>query len=265
MDETTGAPRGQGPADTSVAVNSIIMMTTGGRLMRRNYFSQTHMKSAAFQARRSLAIERDFLREGDLSGAEYTGCVIGAIFMGVAAIEAAISEVYITAYEKDAAQRSAAEAAVSVLWEVVRRNPTLERAKIALKQVGKTTDAIPCWKNTDDLLKWRNMLTHYTAGSVVMGSSTPDMPISSLTDMERMLASKKIGQTYYPDNPWFPYTYFSGSCARWAVESSKQFIDDFCRAMDHLSPFALVEQFEHDEGRSSPFIVELPSQEGSER
>ncbi len=260
MGEATG---GEGTAARSAAVSSIVVATASYHQTRRNYFSQTHMKSAAFQARRAIAIERDFVRAGDLSGAEYTGCVIGAILMGVAAIEAAISEVYITAYEKDAAQRSVVEAALSVLWEVVRRNPTLDRAKIALKQAGKTSDEILCWKNTDDLLKWRNMLTHYTAGSVVVGSSTPDVPVSSPPDMERLLASKKIAQTYYPDYPSFPYTYLSGSCARWAVESSKQFIDDFCQAMDQPSPFALIEQFERNAGRPSPFVVEPLSQAAS--
>jgi len=225
---------------------------------RRLYFSQTHMKSAASQARRALAIEQDFPRAGDLSGAEYVGCVMGAILMGVAAIEAAVSEVYITASEKGAGQRSAVDAALAVLWEVIRRSPTLERAKIALKQAGKTSSDIPCWKNTDDLLKWRNMLTHYTAGSVVVGSTTSDMPVSTSTEIERMLASKKIAQTYWPDSPQFPHTYLSGSCARWAVESSKQFVDDFCRAMGYPSPFVVMEQVAHDQGQPSPFVVVSP-------
>ena len=45
--------------DGGEGIDSVTIRFAGRSVEWRNYFSQTHMRSAAFQARRALAIEQD--------------------------------------------------------------------------------------------------------------------------------------------------------------------------------------------------------------
>ena len=84
----------------------------------RAYFSRTHMRVAALQASRALATDQDSSPEGSASGLERTASAISAVFTAVVAIEAAVSEVYVTAVEKkrDGDALPPCEIALSVLW-----------------------------------------------------------------------------------------------------------------------------------------------------
>jgi len=226
----------------------------------RAYFSRTHLRSAALQASRTLATDQDSSPEGSASGIERTACAISAILTAVAAIEAAVSAVYITAAEKKTIGDvlSPSDAILAVLWQVMKKEPTSEKIGVALRQVGKVKGDMACWKNTFDLFSLRNVLIHYTSGSVIAESSMPDIPASTPTELEEILDEKGIARSQLPDMAHFPFVYLNGSCARWAVESSRKFIDDFCLLMDHPSPFSDIEQREAAAGHPSPFIV-VPS------
>ncbi len=226
---------------------------------RRLYFSQTHMKSAAFQARRALTSEQDPFHAKDITLTEYTACVIGAVLAATAAIDAAVSEVFVTAREKDERERSPIDRDLAVLWRVLEGSRMREKVRVALECVGKGLKDMRSWKNTDDLIKLRNLLTHYTGGSVVVESDIAGVPVAGPSELEKALRSKGIRRTYLDGRPTFPFTYLSGSCAAWAVASSREFIDEFCVSMRHESPFELVENYENQAGRPSPFIVVSPS------
>lgn len=226
----------------------------------RAYFSQTHMRVAALQASRTLATDQDSSPTGSTSGIERTACAISAILTAVAAIEAAVSEVYITAVDKKRIGDvlSPSEATLAVLWQVMEKAQTRRKITVALSQVGKTLNDMACWQNTNDLFSLRNVLTHYTLGSVVVESSVPDIPASTpraIDEIEKTLDSKGITRSTLPDTTHFPFVYLNGSCACWAVESSREFIDNFCRLMEHPSPFSAIEEHAAASGHSSPFIV----------
>jgi len=224
----------------------------------RAYFSQTHMKVAALQASRTLATDQDSSPTGSTSGIERTACAISAILTTVAAIEAAVSEVYITAVDKKRIGDvlSPSETNLAVLWQVMEKEPTKEKIVVALRQVGKTLKPdMACWNNTTDLFALRNILTHYTLGSVVLESSEPSIPASIPPTIEKTLDSKGIARSTLPDTTHFPFVYLNGSCACWAVESSRKFIDNFCRLMEHPSPFSAIEEHAAASGHPSPFMV----------
>jgi hypothetical protein len=244
--------------DGGEGIDSVTIRFAGRSVEWRNYFSQTHMRSAAFQARRALAIEQAPFRTEDITLTEYTACVIGAVLAATAAMDAAVSEVFVTAREKNEREQSPIDRNLAVLWRVLEGSRMREKVRVALECVGKGLQDMRSWKNTDDLIKLRNLLTHYTGGSVVVESDITGVPVAGPSELEKALRSKGIGRTYLDSRPTFPFTYLSGNCAAWAVASSREFIDEFCASMQHESPFDLVENYENQAGRPSPFIVVAP-------
>jgi hypothetical protein len=228
----------------------------------RAYFSRTHMRSAALQARRAIALDQNASPLTSDEGIEHVACAISAMLTSVAAIEAAISEVYVAAVEqKERGGASDVQRALAGEWEGVKGKPTHEGAKIALDTVGQNSNAVARWDDIADLLKLRNILTHYTAGPLVDESSVPGVFVHQgdkhLTDdlLRRLDTKQGRRRSTVTDAPYFPLPYLNGSYATWAVEASREFVDSFCRLMNHPSPFTDIEQQALSKGRPSPFAV----------
>ncbi len=240
---------GQGvvPVVGAAAFDVNLKLDVRGLVTWRASFSRTHLRSAALLASRAAVLDPDASPVASDMGIERVACTTAAILTAVAAIEAAVSEVYVVAVEQQelaAASASPREKALAAQWETVEGKPTLDgKAKLALRVVGKGTSDLVCWEDITDLFKLRNILTHYTAGPIVGTSSTPDVFIHEgnkrLRDVEKSLSNNtKLKRGMSVDTPYFPFPYLNGSCATWAVELSCKFIDDFCALMGHPSPLA---------------------------
>jgi len=284
----------QARIDMSEGNDSVTNDAYGTSARARYNFSHLHLKLAAFQTRRALAIERELimLPESvlrDLHAAatedhrfvEHQACVVGAIFAAAAAMDAGVSEVYVDAWEKVAqnsqvflnaqlqeiARRTAFEDYLAVAWDFVRNKSMRERARTALDRMGTNLGTLSSWKDVDLFLDLRNLLTHYTLGSIIVESTVPKYPVSGPTPLEAKLQAKNLGlNPLAPDSAHFPVTYLSYGCAAWAVTTSRAFIEEFWRVVEparsalyryqgQSSPFAITEIVEREQGLLSSFSV----------
>jgi len=265
----------------------------------RPQFARTHMESAAALTRRVYAIEQDlgisatpspveaygigYARdtEGDERYREHTACVISAVLTSVAAIDAAVCEVFIDAYsgwtdmqekERQAQQRGDIFSAwlpplvpdLARQWadERFRKTPLMERATAAARVAGHDLGGVPSWGRVDDVVQFRHLLTHYTGGVVWAYLDTPERPVPDPDPVQKMLEGRKfvLGNDGVTPTPLgygrvFPYSHLGYPCAVWAVKTSRLAIDDFYRIMDKRSPLADAEEDDTRMGRPSRFAL----------
>ncbi len=216
-----------------------------GLVTWRASFSRTHLRSAALHARKAATLDPDASDESD-EGVERVACTTAAIFTAVAAIEAAVSEVYVAAVEQQmlaGASVPQRDQDLAAEWGEIKAKPAMDKAKSALHVVRKDAGDLACWKDITDLFKLRNVVTHYTAGPIVGASSTADVFIHAgddrLRDLEKSLSGNtQLRRGVSADKPYFPFPYLNGSCAMWAVGLSRTFIEGFWALMGHPFPVA---------------------------
>jgi len=262
-------------------------------------FARTHMESAAALTRRASAIEQDLsipatpspaeaygIRrardiEGDERYQEHTACIIGAVLAAVAAIDAAVCEVFVDAYagwmdiqekERKACQSGNIFSAwlpplvpeLARKWadERFRKAPLMERATEAVRIAGTDLGSVPSWGAVDDVVQFRHVLTHYTGGVVWAYLDTPGRPVPDPDPVQKMLEKRKkvLGNKGVRPTPLghgliFPYSHLGYPCAVWAVKTSRVAIDDFYRIMDKRSPLADAEEDDTGMGRPSRFAL----------
>jgi len=283
---------------TEPEIRSTITVRHGPWGMRPQ-FARTHMESAAALTRRVSAIGEDlsipaeptsvdtygvhYARdvESDDRYREHTACVIGAVLASVAAIDAAVCEVFVDAYagwtdmqekERQAQQRGDIFSAwlpplvpdLARKWadERFRKAPLMERATEAARVAGKDLGSVPSWGGVDDVVQFRHLLTHYTGGVVWAYLDTPERSVPDPDPVQKMLERRKsvlenkgVTRTPLGYGLIFPYSHLGYSCAVWAVKTSRQAIDDFYRSMDKRSPLADAEEDDTRMGRPSRFAL----------
>lgn len=265
----------------------------------RPQFAKTHMESVTALTRRAYAIEEDlgipakpspaeaygigYARdaEGDERYREHTACVIGAVLASVAAIDAAVCEVFVDAYagwmdtqEKERAAQQRGDIFSAWLPPLVpdlarkwaddrfRKAPLMERATAAASVAGKDLGSVPSWGRVDDVVQFRHLLTHYTGGVVWAYLDTPERPVPDPDPVQKMLERRKsvLGNKGVTRTPLglglvFPYSHLSYICAVWSVKTSRQAIDDFYHIMGKRSPLTDAEEEDMRMGRPSRFAL----------
>ena len=220
----------------------------------RPYFSDYHLRAAAFFARQSADMEREHVGKtwGELGGAvfyEHRACVMGAILSSVAFLEATVNELFVDAVEHQAKDPEpaptdpprpvdqltpAGSSLMAELWPFdIDRQRVLDKFKVALILNGKPAMDVSASPHQDiaALLALRNDLVHYKPQDIRAGLG-PDEETEKLSQRLRdkgfalnPLFPKTSGNPYYPDK------YLGHGCAEWAVKKSVEFADDFFSRM----------------------------------
>jgi hypothetical protein len=207
------------------------------RIRARMYYSLQHIQSAALFTRQCYQIESNY--DGTFSDeliAEHRSYVTGAIFATVSFLEATINELFAdTVDHPDGELASHLDSSTKLLmadmWKRgIPRTATyqiIEKFQIALTLARKTllnTGRTP-FQDAQTLIIIRNALIHYEPMWIsVEEEGQADKRILSLQQKKKFALNPLItGQS----NPFFPDKCLSHGCARWAINASIQFVEEF--------------------------------------
>ena len=215
----------------------------------RSYFSMQHIQSAALFAKRSGQIEKKY--DGNFSHellTEYWADITASIFAAVSFLEATINELFADATEENSEfpknLNSDTKALMADMWNKriprTAHYPILEKFDIALILAHKPTfeRGKPPVKDVDLVVKLRNSLIHYEPEWI-----SDETTISSKAATEKKLYRDLRGK--FPTSPlwigkdysFFPNKCLSYGCARWAVESSITYSDEFYAKLGCVPPY----------------------------
>lgn len=199
----------------------------------RTYFSLHHIGTAAHFARLSKKVETE--HSGTMEEEQFKqhrAYVTGSIVMAVSFLEATINELFSDAQEGVAEQiRQLPSDTVTLLanmWGLPKTESfsILEKYQLAL-MLGKRPlfdKGLATYQNAQLLNSLRNALVHYKPEWVEVGQDQHKW--------EGQLRAVGFAlNPMLPTNPFFPDQCLSHGCAKWAVESSLQFVREFCGAM----------------------------------
>lgn len=204
----------------------------------RTHFSIHHIQSAAHFARLSADTEKAY--RGNCSDelfAEHRAYVTGSIFTAVSFLEATINELFAdTADNPDRFIKHLDSKVVALMADIWKHEfskkyfPILTKFEKALTLAKKEPfdpGALPyqcIWL----LIKLRNALIHYE----------PEWNGKQASKFEKMLENKfSLNPLTGPGDAFFPKKCLSHGCAKWAVESSVKFADEFFSRMGLPSTF----------------------------
>lgn len=188
------------------------------------------MQSAIYLMRQSGAIERRYRGKTFDQGnfvTHHRAYVVGAILAAAASIEGRINELYLDATDNLLTVFICKEKQkiLSDLWPTLdeRKFSTLDKYQILLTAIGKeklNTSKKP-FQDVKLLTDLRNMLVHY--------KPEWDDDQKDHKKIKDKLRGKFETNPFYSDGttPFFPNNCLSYGCARWAVESSAEYILEF--------------------------------------
>lgn len=236
-----------------VSVESEASVSASVSMSMRPYFSDYHLRSAAYFAKQSAVMEREHVGKpwgdvGDTVFYEHRACVVGAILSSAAFLEAAINELFVDSVEHEARDpeptptdpprpvdqlpRNGRKLMADVWPFDVDRQKILDKYQVALILNGKPkmdASARP-HQDVDALVALRNNLVHYKPREIAAG-------LELARETERM-ARRLRDRGFAPNpffsglgNPFFPDKCLGHGCAKWAVESSVEFADAFFSRM----------------------------------
>ena len=190
--------------------------------------------AAAFFARQSAELEREHQNKESISSetfSQHRAYVTGSIFSAVSFLEGQINEVFTDAADDRRDFIYNLGDRISLLAEMwnldVPRTagyPILRKYEIALALAQKEPldRGGLSYANAKLLIKLRNALIHYEPLSSTSSAK------SSQDEEKRFRGKFRINPLTGSKTPFFPERCLGHGCAKWAVESSVRFVDQFC-------------------------------------
>ena len=220
----------------------------------RLYLSMQHIQSAALFARRSGQIERKY--DGNFSNellTEYWADITASIFAAVSFLEATINELFADATEEYSEYPKSlnlnTKALMADMWKKgiprTSRYRILEKFDIALTLARKPTFDVgkPPAQDVDLIVKLRNRLIHYEPEWMTNETMTSSMSATE-KKLDRSLRGKfPTSPLMSKSSPFFPNRCLSYGCARWAVESSLAYSDEFYKNLGVSAPYEHIRQY----------------------
>lgn len=211
------------------------------KISYRTYYSLQHMLSAVLFARRAYALEQE--RGGDSATPliEHRAYVTGSIITAVAFLEASINELFADAGDESVNRMSQLapklRQLMAQMWTLeVPRTASYtiaDKYQIALTLAGAQmfrTGQRPL-QDISILVELRNELIHYeptwrderVPGNVNEGTS------DRLGRKLRSILRGRLNPFAEDWRPYFPDHCLGYGCARWSVEATIRFVDEFFR------------------------------------
>lgn len=217
----------------------------------RSPYSAHHIQAAALFARLSCRIELEHKNEKEIAEnirVEHRAYVTGAILTSVACLEATINEVFADTVDnvsrfEDRLEQETLRLMAS-LWSVgefKRYTRILDKCQIALKLAGRPLfeKGIPPYQDVPLLVKLRNALVHYEPEWIAIRSDDP-ADIQPYP-FEKMLKGKfPLNALIHGNCAFYPHRCLSHGCAKWAVDTSLKFVEEFCTRMNIRPSFAHI-------------------------
>ena len=210
------------------------------------YLSKHHIQAAARFARLSASLER--AHKGKSSPnlfVEHRAYVLGSVLTAVAFLEATINELFAKAADGRLDGLSPeATAGLAERWVKPRtaRLPICRKYQIALTSARRQPfkPGTAPYHDVDLLMQLRNALVHYKPEWVIAASGA-DQKRDTIKKWQKRLQGKfAVNPLTAKGNPFYPDKCLSHGCAKWAVESSLKFTDDFFSRMGLKPPYTDV-------------------------
>lgn len=210
----------------------------------RTYFSINHILSAAHFSRLSAKLEKSYTgKPSEDLHFENMAYVTGCIFAAVSSLEAMINELFTDIADHPDSHLSIVGkrtgALMATMWNLgVPRTatyPILRKYQIALILADKEvleSDKQP-YQDVDLLIELRNALIHYEPETVLAYSDEGKVDIQKF---EKKLKGKFSTNPLALGHAFFPSKCLGHGCAKWAVNSTIEFADEFFRRMGIPSP-----------------------------
>lgn len=212
----------------------------------RAYLSSHHIAAAAHFTRKAKEIEADYDAEHGQHGlfVLHRGYVMGAVLSSVAFLEAAVNELFVDAVDEHGGeiQRLAADTRIRLaqLWRFgADRASMLNKFQLALATAtGQAFDEGRRPFGVVRLLdQLRDRLVHYQPESLIAGVEQPEQAHK----VEKQLRGKfALNPLMGRGNLFWPDKCLSYGCAKWAVQSSIAFADDFFSRLDLTPNYAVT-------------------------
>jgi hypothetical protein len=218
----------------------------------RAYFSINHIQAATHFAKRSRDIEESY--DGIYSEqrfVEHSAYVVGSIFATASFLEATINEFFQDAMDDASPHYSSSQLppeikiTIANMWKSgvprTAKYTILEKFQLALAFMEKKPfePGIRPFQEIELLIKLRNALIHFEpewAGSPSIGKQNKSFE-------EGLKGKFALNPLYEEGNSFFPDRCLGYGCARWAVDSSVRFADEF------FSRIGITPTFDHVRSR----------------
>jgi len=196
----------------------------------RTYFSSYYLWAATKFTKVSGEIEDSLVGKSSFN-VEHRAYVTAAILCAVAFLEAAINEVFQDAFDEHtsyvASLGSETRALMKDYWEITEeyKKSTINilgkyQLALSLARVAKFAEGKYPYQEVLLLVKLRNELVHYKPKSLG-GDSIHSLQknLQGKFSENRLMAGS--------GNPFFPDKCLGTGCAQWALDSSRNFADEF--------------------------------------
>ncbi|MFB2917431.1 hypothetical protein [Aerosakkonema funiforme] len=225
---------------TEFGLKATVNIDSGGmevnQIEIRSRLSFSHLKASAHLARLSYEIEAaDDGKHSTESFYVHRAYVIGSIITATSYLEASINECLAALKEGDSSIKLSADAAalMKIMWEDIDlKKKILEKYQILLTLTENEFDTgKEPYESTSYLIKLRNALVHYKPEWV----GTGDVYEKTFSEKLRKNLENKIKKLNplagAGDCAFFPHKCLGYGCAKWAVETSIKFTDEFFSKM----------------------------------
>ena len=221
-----------------------ISLVETARVQTRTYLSSIHIRTAANLARQCAELETRSprriaaFRGGDLATRDQ-GYAAASVIICVAFMEAAANEFYNDCCDsgKDVTNRLGKQqvAPLAGRWKDAEKDqrswPVLEHFQDALKilKLRPFERGRGIFQMARVLVDLRNFLVHYRTEWV--GTDPPTSREKEAEDLEAALKKQRFSNNpfYAAGNAFLPDRCLGYGCAKWAVETSIEFVDEFWR------------------------------------
>jgi len=203
-------------------------------IMMRTYLSSHHLWAAKHFTVLAGEIEDEYQRRPGFD-VKHRAYVMASILSSVAFLEATVNEVFQDACEQHhfyvGSLDSKTLALMKDFWEITEetknksRTPILDKYQLALSFafVPKFDEGAPRYQDASLVEKLRNELVHYKPKS--LGGDLVHRLEKSLKEAVFIENKLMAGSA----NAFFPDKCLGEGCAKWAVDSSRKFADEFFR------------------------------------
>ncbi len=204
----------------------------------RSYLSTSHIQTAEHFASQARIVEEEYAKTND---SELTNVhrahVTGAVFFAVAFLEATINELFCDAFDGNVSNLKGLDAdSISIMSKMWGRGvprtakyTILVKFDIALELARKPAfdnGALP-YQAVNNLVKLRNALVHFEPETVRLNIASAQGSVKPPKIEEELRGKFATNPLTSAGNPFFPDKCLSYGCAKWAVESSRAYADEF--------------------------------------
>jgi hypothetical protein len=218
-------------ADIGIRVEDGVNVGDNVVISMRSYFSSAYLWSAEHHTRRAQDIE-DAGSGVSRFAMRHRAYVLDAVTDAAAFVEAAVNEVLQDVADSHGSYVAnlgeAAHSSLAKYWAGSSEAKTLDKYDAVLAALGhaKLNRGGEPTQGMQILIRLRNHLIHYKpsdrSSSFPPGQLEQQLTSRGFIDNALMTGS---------GNAWFPDHAFGAGCARWACDTARAFVDDWCRSL----------------------------------